>query len=182
MTLDSALRRAVIRGVARDLTRFYVSAKVASKMVSALQAQQKDGGYRRITDGYLFAQRLTSDLRAVSHDRHLRIDFNPFKIPPPRLTMGFNMQPALNLAPVRARIDQRECAFDKVEVLPDDIGYIKFDAFMPPRICGPIVSAAMASVAHTKVLIFDLRDNHGGSPDMVDYIATCLTIARTSPT
>ena len=42
---------------------------------------EKTGAYDAITDGNAFAARLTSDLRAVSHDRHLRVDFNPFKMP-----------------------------------------------------------------------------------------------------
>jgi hypothetical protein len=179
LTWNSAFRGRVIDGLARDLSRYYLDPAVASRMISALRAQQKSGAYRSITDGYVFAEQLTADLRAVSHDKHLQIAFSPFRIPPPPLPMELNRQPPPNMAPVRARLDRRDCAVDQVEVLPGNIGYFKFDAFMDPRICGPIFSAAMATLAHARALIFDLRDNHGGSPDMVDYLASYLFDRRT---
>jgi hypothetical protein len=77
VTLDSALRKRVISGVAADLTQFYVHPTVASQMVAALRAHQQAGDYHDVTDGFQFADRLTSDLRAVSHDLHLQIGFQP---------------------------------------------------------------------------------------------------------
>lgn len=65
-------------------------------------------------------------------------------------------------------------AFRKVEVLPGNIGYVKFDGFMPADVCAPNGVAAMGFVAHTGALILDLRDNGGGDPAMVTFIATFL--------
>jgi C-terminal processing protease CtpA/Prc len=45
---------------------------------------------------------------------------------------------------------------------------------MGPDVCAPTVVAAMAFVAHTDALIFDLRTNGGGDPQMVTYIASWL--------
>jgi len=42
---------------------------------------------------------------------------------------------------------QSNCSFQKVEMFPDRIGYVKFDAFLPPAICGPTAAAAMGFVA-----------------------------------
>ncbi len=68
----------------------------------------------------------TSDLRDVSHDKHLRVGFNPFKMPPqhpptPEDEARFHQHDG-------ARPDN--CAFQKVEILPGNIGYIKFNGFM----------------------------------------------------
>jgi retinol-binding protein 3 len=168
VTLDSALRMRVIDGVTANLTQFYVHPAVASQMIAALRAHQQAGAYRDLTDGFQFASRLTSDLRAVSHDEHLRIAFQPFKAPPPAPPT------AQQLAHMREQIESSNCAFEKVEVLPGNIGYVKFNAFIPAAICADTIESAMAFVAHTRVLIFDLRDNHGGDPATVAFIASYL--------
>jgi hypothetical protein len=68
----------------------------------------------------------------------------------------------------RTMLEHDNCTFSEVEILNDNIGYIKFGAFPDPNICGATVVAAMKFVAHTDALIFDLRENHGGDPSMVD--------------
>src|SRR5205823_10752655 len=72
------------------------------------------------------------------------------------------------------RMQHDNCAFKKVEVLPGNIGYVKFDGFMDPGVCGPTVAAAMNFVAHTDAVIFDLRENGGGDPAIVTLIASYL--------
>jgi C-terminal processing protease CtpA/Prc len=71
-------------------------------------------------------------------------------------------------------LEKQNCTFSKVEILDNNIGYIKFGAFPPPDMCGPTVVAAMNFVAHADALIFDLRENHGGDPNMVDFIVSYL--------
>ena len=66
------------------------------------------------------------------------------------------------------------CAFKKAEILPGNIGYVKFDGFMSAGVCAPAVVAAMSFVANTEAVIFDLRDNGGGDPAMVTFIASYL--------
>jgi len=71
------------------------------------------------------------------------------------------------------------CAFEKVELLPANIGYLKFNGFLDPEICGPTATAAMSFLAHVDALIIDLRSNGGGSPEMVAYICSYLFAERT---
>ncbi len=168
VTLDSALRARVIDGIADDLKQFYVDTGVASRMIDALLDKEAAGGYADLSDGYLFAARLTSDLRDISHDRHLAVSFSPFKMP------SRGMPTAQDTERMRQQLERSNCAFDKLEILPDDIGYVKFDAFMPPAICAPTVEAAMGFIAHADAIIFDLRDNGGGDPFMVALIASYL--------
>lgn len=168
VVLDAALRKRVIDGIESDLTEDYVEPDVAAKMNAALDAHVKAGDYTSITDGNAFAEKLTSDLRAISHDGHLRVDFNPFKMPAP------HEPSAEDRARMREQMLGDNCAFDKVEILPGNIGYVRFDAFMDADICGATVAAAMGFVAHTDALIFDLRENGGGQPAMVSLIASYL--------
>jgi len=168
VTLDSAMRQAVIDGVKSNLLDSYVDLAVAQKIVDALVAHQSKNDYAAFTDGDLFAQRLTNDLQAVSHDKHLWVGFNPFKSPPdPTPTPEDDEH-------MSQQIERDNCAFEKVALLPGNIGYIKFNAFEDPAICGATLSAAMGFVAYADALIVDLRENGGGDPVMVSMVASYL--------
>lgn len=168
LIVDAALRKRVIESVNADLNEFYIDAALAKQMGDVLLAHEKSGDYDKASDGDAFAGQLTKDLQAVSHDKHLRVDFNPFKTPPraeptPEDEARFHHQ-----------MEHDNCAFEKVEILPNNIGYVKFDAFMDASFCGPTVNAAMGFVAHTDALIFDIRQNGGGQPAMVTLVASYL--------
>jgi retinol-binding protein 3 len=168
VTIDAAERKKVIDGVGDVLKEYYIELPVAEQMADALKAHEAKGEYNAISDGDTFASQLTKDLQAVSHDKHLRVNFNSFKMPP------MKEPTAEDLARFHQQMERDNCAFDKVEILPNNIGYIKFDGFMDADFCGPTVVAAMGFVAHTDALIFDLRENGGGQPAMVTLIASYL--------
>jgi hypothetical protein len=168
VTIDAAERKKVIDGVAEVLKEYYIELAMAQQMADALKAHEAKGDYNSLTDGDAFASQLRKDLLAVSHDKHLGVSFNSYKAPPrgeptPEDEARFHKQ-----------MERQNCAFDKVEILPNNIGYIKFDGFMDAEFCGPTVVAAMGFVAHTDALIFDLRQNGGGQPAMVTLIASYL--------
>jgi hypothetical protein len=168
VTVDAAERKKVIDGVADVLKEYYIELAVAQQMADALKAHEANGDYNSLTDGDAFASQLRKDLLAVSHDKHLGVSFNSYKAPPrgeptPEDEARFHKQ-----------MERQNCAFDKVEILPNNIGYIKFDGFMDAEFCGPTVVAAMGFVAHSDALIFDLRQNGGGQPAMVTLIASYL--------
>jgi retinol-binding protein 3 len=167
--LNAAERLRVIEGVISNLKENYVYPETAEKMSANLQAHQQKGDYDGITDGNVFANQLNDDLRAVSHDKHLRVDYSPFKLPPER----HGPDPAAE-ARMQKDMEHMNCGFEKVETLSQNVGYVKFNMFANPEICGPTVVAAMNFLAHVDAIIFDLRDNHGGDPRMVAFVASYL--------
>jgi retinol-binding protein 3 len=168
VTIDAGERKKVIDGVGDVLKEYYIELPVAQQMADALKAHEAKGDYNAISDGDTFASQLTKDLQAVSHDKHLRVNFNSFKAPP------MKERTPEDEARFQKQMERDNCAFDKVEILPNNIGYIKFNGFMDAEFCGPTVVAAMGFVAHTDALIFDLRQNGGGQPAMVTMIASYL--------
>src|SRR5580692_8925787 len=71
ITLDAAMRQEVITGALAKLKEFYIYPDGAQKMADTVLAHQKAGDYDKITDGSTFAEKLTDDMQAVSHDKHL---------------------------------------------------------------------------------------------------------------
>lgn len=167
--LDAAERQRIIDGVAKNLNEFYVYPDLAQKMADIVRANQKRGDYDAITDPDAFADRLTKDLRAVSHDKHLWVDYNPAKLPPEDQKSSLERE-----AQFRKMLERTNCSFQKVEVLPRNIGYLKLNAFPDPRFCGPTAVAAMNFLAHVDAIIFDLRENGGGDPKMVALLSSYL--------
>jgi hypothetical protein len=171
--IDAETRVRVIDGAVAKLNEFYVFPETAKKMAEAVQGRLKSGAYDAITGADDFATTLTDDLQAVSRDKHLRVNFSPQALP--------KMDPAANSKPDpaavarrKAQLERNNCAFEKVERFPSNIGYLKFNGFMDPDICGPTVAAAMNFLAHVDALIIDLRENGGGDPKMVAYISSYL--------
>ena len=71
------------------------------------------------------------------------------------------------------------CGFVKAEQLANNVGYLKFNMFADPDVCGPTATAAMNFLANVDALIIDLRDNGGGDPEMVAYVSSYLFSKRT---
>jgi len=93
--------------------------------------------------------------------------------------MGSHARDPKRDADERKEMDRMNCGFDKVEILEGNVGYLKFDFFAEPEICGPTAISAMNFLAHVDAIIFDLRENGGGDPKMVAFLSTYLFAERT---
>lgn len=167
--INAEARTHVIDGAISMLNEFYVFPDVAKHMEAALRTHQQHGDYDSVTDGDAFAGKLTNDLQAVSHDKHLRVNFSPAKLPDG--TPGPNPNAA---AENRKQLERINCGFEKVEILPGNIGYVKFNMFADTEVCGPTATAAMNFLGNVDAIIYDLRDNGGGQPDMIALLSTYL--------
>jgi hypothetical protein len=162
-------RQRVLDAVISNLRQHYVDPSLAEQMAGSLLAHARHGDDRFATDGYTFAYLLTSQMREVSQDMHLELAYSSAPLPehPRRLSPE-------DLAHYRDLLLQDNCAFKKVKVLPHNIGYLKLDVFADPAYCSSIAANAMRSLNNANVIIFDLRDNHGGSGGMVNLLASYL--------
>ena len=106
----------------------------------------------------------------MSHDKHLGVNFSPVRIPPERQGAAS----AEDEAQYRKQMERMNCGFVKVEILSGNVGYLKFNMFANPDVCGATATAAMNFLAHVDAIIFDLRENGGGDPRMIALISTYL--------
>jgi hypothetical protein len=170
--IDSATRAQVVEGAIAQLDEYYVFPDVAKRIADSLRARVKRGAYNGYANGITFAQALNTDVRDISHDKHMRVNYSIMAIPP---------RPATPPPPtpeqkqrMQSQMDAQNCGFEKAERLEGNIGYIKFDFFADPELCGPTATAAMNFVAGTRALVVDMRENGGGSPAMVTYVSSYL--------
>jgi hypothetical protein len=172
VTLTAAQRDQVIDGAAKRLAEFYVFPDMGQKMAAALRTQQKRGDYRDISNGDVLATRLSDDLHAISHDKHVSVHFS-WDVVPPDPTDKPDQRRDTDTR-LRQRVEAGNCGFEKAEHLPPNIGYLKFKEFADTDICAGTAIAALNFLADSDALIIDLRDNHGGHAAMVTLIASYL--------
>jgi Peptidase family S41/N-terminal domain of Peptidase_S41 in eukaryotic IRBP len=169
LKLNAAERRRIVETAAAILEKHYVDRDNGRKMAAALRAHEKNGDDNRSADGREFAALLTQQMREVTPDRHLTLDYFETLLPqhaPTPTAEGF--------ARYQEVMKRRNCTFERVEILPHNIGYLKLNSFPDLSVCQTTAEAAMASLNHADAIIFDLRDNRGGEPAMVSFMAAYL--------
>ena len=166
--IDPIQRHFVIEGALKHLRQYYIDRVAARKMATALRLHERNGDDNAASNGAAFADLLTKQLRQVSNDQHLAVLYNEVAT---STSTGFTPE---ILARYRADMERNHCTFEKVEVLRKNIGYLKFNSFPDLSICQSTAAAAMTSLNETDAIIFDLRDNHGGVPAMVAFLASYL--------
>jgi Peptidase family S41 len=167
--LDIAERRRVLNAVIKNMKDHYFDHVRAQKMARELLVADKRRNYDGITDAAVFANLLTRQIREMSDDMHLEVVYS--ERPLPAVPAGPTPE---ELAHYREALDQENCTFEKVDFLPHNVGYIKLNSFPDSAICGSKAKAVMASLNNVDAIIFDLRSNGGGAPEMVELIASYL--------
>lgn len=172
-TLDATTRATVIEGALKNLNDAYVFPEVAKKMEQAVRERLARKEYDAVSSPAQLASMLTTHLREVSKDKHLRVVYQPRGFPAER-------KPAKeDLEKERAMRSLQNFSFQKVERLEGNIGYIDLRGFEEANWAADTAAAAMNFLANTDALIFDMRNNGGGQPEMVQLLCSYLFNSRT---
>jgi Peptidase family S41/N-terminal domain of Peptidase_S41 in eukaryotic IRBP len=158
--IDSNLRHDVVAKLSDALRNAYVFPDVGEKAAEKITASLAAGEYDSLADPNAFAERLSADVAAVAHDKHLSIE--SMSAPPPPPSTALQMMPRADAGITRA---------DK---LADGVGYIEVIGFPPLPAFKPAVDKAMLALKGSRALIIDDRRNGGGSPDGVAYLVSFL--------
>jgi hypothetical protein len=167
--LDSAARHQIILRASEELRLYYFDRDLAEKMSVALFTHEKNGDDEYVTDPENFAELLTRQLRDMSDDRHLGVIYS--RTPLPNLSRQQQSELPSSYAEEMRRTN---CGFEKVEILRGNIGYLKLNSFSDISVCEEIARGAMNYLNNVDSLIVDLRDNRGGFPNMVSFLAAYL--------
>jgi len=170
--IDAPTRAKVIDGAVAALNDTYVFPETAKKMEEAVRTHQQKGDYDAISDGDDFAKRLTDDLQAISHDKHLRVMFSPASLP----DLDNQKPDPKREAEERKQMERLNCGFrcrtgQEGRCLASSRGGNQAGRQNASRTTQIRVSLC--------AVIFDLRENGGGDPKMVAFVSSYLFAERT---
>lgn len=165
--LESGEGRAVAQKLADELVAKFVDRAEAEDYAAMLKKNAASGRYDKGTRGEL-EKLMTDDLLAVHKDGHLHV----MLAPPPR-PAGANGEerrgPPANWPPL----------IQSAKTIASGIGYVRFTAYMGTDEEMAGVRKWLVENRDDKVLIFDLRNHHGGGLDEQDAIFSYLYAEKT---
>lgn len=158
--LDAAARREVVAKLGEALRENYVFPEVGAQAAARIAASLAAGDYDALADPAAFTARLSADVDAIAHDKHLRI--MSMNAPPPPPPPGAGPPP------------RGEAGVTRADRLAGGIGYIEVVGFPPLAVFRPVLDRAMAGLEGSRALIIDARRNGGGVPASVAYLVSTL--------
>jgi C-terminal processing protease CtpA/Prc len=124
-----------------------------------------------------FADRLTRDLRSVSHDLHLHVVYSSAGVPdePP------GVEPTPAEQEQHRKYGRRvNWGLIKAERLDGNVGYLEIRGFdFDGKLADSSLAAAMAFLGNTDALIVDVRRNGGGEPSYVALVCSYFMAPNT---
>ncbi len=170
--IDAATRAAIVDSITAAIDSIYVLEEPAKRIVAGLRQNLTDGKYDDLDDPAEFAERLFQDAQAINHDGHFRIA----AMPPldPAVAAAQQEEDPADIERRRRIYRAMNYGFKKVEIFPGGIGYLRFDQFSHGDDALATAAAAMNFLGNCNALIFDLRENGGGSASMIRFICGYL--------
>ncbi|MEP6688544.1 MAG: S41 family peptidase [Gemmatimonadales bacterium] len=170
--MDAATRATVIDGVLKRLDEDYVFPAKAADMAKSVRERAGQGRYDRLSSARAFADSLTHDLQAVSHDRHLRVVYRSQGV----VDESPHGEPSAAERGEHAAFARRvNFGFERAERLAGNVGYLEIRSFaFDASMVDSALAAAMNFLGNTDALIIDVRRNGGGDPAMVAAVCSYL--------
>lgn len=171
--LTEAEKRKIIDSINYQLMDKYVFPEVAEKMTSDLIIRFQHGEYSGITDKLVFADSLRKNLFAISKDKHIGVFYDKEMASRLRVPKSED-DPTEKFNRINERVRKFNYGFEEVKIMEGNVGYVRITAFAPTKYGGKTATSAMQFVSNCDALIFDLRNNHGGDPTMIQLLISYL--------
>lgn len=170
--MEETIKQEIVTQAASLIRDNYVFPDLATKLANTLLDNYNNGYYSEINNSADLASTLTEDLQYISKDKHLEVDVNPHLIA--------NLKSQTSEEQIKRQQDfarRHNYGFIESSILENSVGYLRFDGFFDTE-SNPeavkVVADIMKIFSDVKTIIFDLRENTGGSPNMVQLISSYL--------
>lgn len=174
--LDGKMQGEIIDSVTSVFNRLYIFEDAANRMDEHLHMKYKNGEYVDLKNPRSYFWTLVRDMRTIQNDQHI----NLYYLPDEYFENKQDGEPTAEEIQETIEEEKRyNFTFQKLEILPGNVGYIKFDRFKDATFAGSTAVTALNFLSNTDAIIIDLRDNGGGEPNMVQLIASYFFDERT---
>lgn len=140
------------------ISEHYVFKDKGKQIATDFQKLAGSDKYLKYINPDTLAAILSADLRRISNDGHMYV-----------LTKEKDTDKSWEDLEKEAEIE-KNYGFETVQILRNNIGYLKITGFMHPKRSMQTAVAAMKLVENTDKLIIDIRGNGGGYPGIMLYI------------
>ncbi len=157
---DKGYKKEVVQTIGKLIQSKYVIPEAAEKYAAELKKKYASGCYDSCTEAKAFANRVTTDLISITHDKH----FN-FRVIESS-AVGEKAESALH-HPVRYHLlrAKENTGFFKLEWIENSISYLDIRRFNSFDQAKDMAIAAIKFLANANAIIIDVRENGGGSGD-----------------
>jgi hypothetical protein len=156
--ISDELKKQTINKIAAELKLSYIDEDKAIEMAKVLNEFLKSGAYTSTNSGADFAFKLTNDLRSVSNDLHLSVQYFAVAQPKTHHTKETDAEEQKWIDEV---LKASNYGIKSKKILEGNIAYLEMPLFGPLDLCADTLIAAMQFVAETDALIIDLRNCRG---------------------
>jgi C-terminal processing protease CtpA/Prc len=166
-------KRILVDTLKNKIATEYVLVEKIDEITRALSALEQSPAFRQATTEQHIAKLLSQTIRQF--DGHFSFQWQDLNV---------GVSDKNRQLPAREgwfnKLNRKNSGFNKVEVLDGNIGYISFVGFnnVTSR-SRRIVESVMSFVEDTDAVIFDLRKNGGGSPEMIQLISSYFFAEKT---
>lgn len=165
--------RSLIARTGELLEKHYAFHEMACEVSQELLRKWADGLYRSVVDFESLASQLTTDLQETSGDHRLHVfhcDVEPESL---------HDVPKIPTAEEAGYIID---ALFKTEILPDNVGYLRFDMMADIEVVkatGPqLIKMVWSKIVNTDALVIDMRYNTGGYSTAISLLCTYFFDAK----
>ena len=164
----------IVKSLSENILETYIDLEIAKKMTSELNANLKSSRYKSISSADEFSKVVTNDLQKISHDLHLKLNFEPKRIAQSKRTMPEEMKMKMEKM-MALKMAEINYGFTEVKILNGNIGYLNLRMFADIDLAREAATAAMNFLSNTKAILIDLRTNGGGVPSMMQLLSSYFT-------
>lgn len=158
-SLDAETHRRVLVEVADVIRDHYADPEVGQAIADTIMAYVGHGGADSPTDAEALVAKVMDVIRSMVADRHFKFSDRSAQ------------RDDSNGSPNRKRSNN---GLRTVKMLEGQTAYFEFDGFPGDEESLKVVAEAIEKQRETKAIIFDVRDNNGGSGDMVVLLCNHL--------
>jgi hypothetical protein len=168
--MNSKQIKLLVDSLCTAMNREYIYPDKATLMSNNIKSEYKKGSYNKAKNNFELGQLLSNDMQRVFKDGHLSIRFDPqltAQLEKPWQAMTEAERQKQYEIDVKVA-QEGNFAFRRIERLSGNIGYVRWDGFVPlVDEAKSTLDAAFKFVSNCRAIIIDMRYNGGGSPEMV---------------